>query len=86
MTFGENYIERGEEKVNRLERDLLYLGWFLLFFTSILNISLLVCYHQDREQLKKQKQQLEIENTDLKNRLWYCDQMSYVIENKCGGN
>ena len=63
------------------EKILLYGGWLLLLITFVLNISLLVCYKEDKTKLEKENTDLKIENQQLKTQNWYCEQITYIIEN-----
>ncbi len=63
------------------EKTLLYAGWWLLFITFVLNITLLVCYKEDKTRLEKENNELKLENNTLKNYSWYCEQLTYIIEN-----
>lgn len=63
------------------EKTLLYAGWWLLFITFVLNVSLLVCYKEDKTRLKKENDNLKIENQQLKTQSWYCEQITYILEN-----
>lgn len=61
---------------------LLYAGWVLLLITFVFNVSLMVCFKEDIERLEKENTNLKIEKIDLKNREWYCDQITYILENR----
>lgn len=64
------------------EKKLLYGGWILLLITFVFNLSLLICSEEENNKLEQEKQELINENSELKSRLWYCDQITYIIGEK----
>lgn len=64
-----------------METKLLYTGWLLLLISCVFNISIIVCQREDISKLKREKEELKLENNNLKNYSWYCEQITYIIEN-----